>query len=342
MSKYVNRRRTLFGAAAAALLVGTAMASIAFANGRHDVTGSRDSTLVSRYAGSWIIGYRHLRFGALELPLSKSKHAALDKTQREEGELTRILYVNPPGRSALEVFRNYRQALANAGFRTLFECEGKSRCGTLFHQAIYPISQEFTRSQQAQFTLSGVEDQYFLSARLSTASPAFVSLYVAADKNEAGVYQGANRVMTLLQVVRARAMQTGQVKVDAAALARGLKRNGHIALYGVYFDTDKARLKPASRAQLAEMAAFLKANPRVKVYIVGHTDNRGTLAHNLDLSRRRAAAVAAALIGQYHVAADRLSSEGVGPLAPVDANTTGKGRARNRRVELVARTVNET
>jgi len=107
----------------------------------------------------------------------------------------------------------------------------------------------------------------------------------------------------------------------------------------VYFDTDRVRLKPASGAQLAEMAAFLKANPRVKVYIVGHMDNRGTLAHNLDLSRRRAAAVATALAGQYHVAPDRLLSEGVGPLAQVTTNATGKGRARNRRMELVARTV---
>ncbi len=343
MDKHVSRRRTLFGVAAAALLgtamVLTASAALANANGRHDVTGSRDSPLVSRYACSWIIGYRHLDYGALELPLSKSEHAALDKTQREEGELTRILYVNPPGRSALEVFRNYRQALANAGFKTLFQCEGKAGCGTLFHQAIYPISKAFTRSQQAQFALSGVTDQYFLSARLGAATgrSAFVSLYVATDKNEAGVYQGANRVMTLLQVVRVRAMRTGQVKVDAAALASGLKRNGHIALYGVYFDTDRARLKPASRAQLAEMAAFLKASPRAKVYVVGHTDDRGTLAHNLDLSRRRAAAVVAALVGRFHIAAGRLSAEGVGPLAPVAANATAAGRARNRRVELVAR-----
>ncbi|GBE51548.1 outer membrane porin F precursor [bacterium BMS3Bbin13] len=85
------------------------------------------------------------------------------------------------------------------------------------------------------------------------------------------------------------------------------------------------------------MAAFLKASPRAKVYVVGHTDDRGTLAHNLDLSRRRAAAVVAALVGRFHIAAGRLSAEGVGPLAPVAANATAAGRARNRRVELVAR-----
>ena len=157
-----------------------------------------------------------------------------------------------------------------------------------------------------------------------------MSLYVATDKNEAGTYQGANRVMTLLQVVRVRAMQTGQVTVDAAALASGLKRNGHIALYGVYFDTDRARLKPASRAQLAEMAAFLKASPRAKVYVVGHTDDRGTLAHNLDLSRRRAAAVVAARRGGGGGAGRAISHRGRPALGRGRRSAGPGGRQRDR------------
>lgn len=305
----------------------------------HDLKGSHDSPLVSRYAGSWIIGYRHLRYGALDLPLTRSQHAALVKKRRVEGELTRILYVNPPGRSALEVFRNYQRALRQGGFKSLFQCEGKAGCGALFHQAIYPQAQQLTDSQQTEFAFSGVADEYFLGARLSDAAHggAYVSLYVATDENEGGVYRGPNRVMTLLQIVQTRPMQTGRVTVDASALAHALDRSGHVALYGVYFDTDSARLKPASRAQLREMARFLKAHPHTNVYIVGHTDDRGALDHNLDLSRRRARAVVQALESRYHIAASRLDARGVGPLAPVAANTTDAGRARNRRVELVGR-----
>jgi len=323
----------------AVLLMLCATAAWSAAAAGKDVQGSKDSPLVSRYAGSWIIGYAHQRYGALTLPLSKSKHAALDKVQREEGELTRLLYVNPTGRSALEVFRNYQQALDKAGFKILFQCEGKSACGTLLHQAIYPQGQHLTNTRLADFAFSGVEDQYLLSAQLSDAAhgSAFVSLYVATDENEAGLYQGPKRVMSLLQIVQTQPMETGQVKVDAAALAKGLEQAGHIAIYGVYFDTDSARIKPTSAAQLEEMAKYLKAHPGTEVYIVGHTDDQGKLAHNLDLSRQRAKAVVEALTMQYHVPAARLTAEGVGPLAPVAANTNAAGRARNRRVELVLR-----
>jgi len=323
---------------AALLLLCTAVAWSAAAAGK-DVHGSKDSPLVSRYAGSWIIGYKHQRYGALTLPLSKSKHAALDKVRRAEGELTRILYVNPPGRSALEVFRNYQQALAQGGFKILFQCEGKAGCGALFHQAIYPRDQHLTNTRPADFAFSGVADQFFLSAQLTDAAhgDAFVSLYVATDENEAGVYSGPKRVMSLLQIVHTQPMESGQVKVDAAALAKGLEHNGHVAIYGVYFDTDSARIKPASGAQLEEMAKYLKAHPHAGVYIVGHTDNQGKLAYNLDLSRRRAKAVVDTLVAQYHVPAARLTAEGVGPLAPVAANASDAGRAKNRRVELVLR-----
>jgi len=74
----------------------------------------------------------------------------------------------------------------------------------------------------------------------------------------------------------------------------------------------------------------------VKLYVVGHTDNTGTYEYNLDLSRRRAAAVVEALTRGHGVAAARLKAVGVGPVAPVASNATEEGRAKNRRVELVA------
>ncbi len=70
--------------------------------------------------------------------------------------------------------------------------------------------------------------------------------------------------------------------------------------------------------------------------IVGHTDNKGTAEYNLDLSSRRATNVVAALTAVYGVAPDRLSSEGAGLTQPVASNDTEDGRAKNRRVELIA------
>jgi outer membrane protein OmpA-like peptidoglycan-associated protein len=85
---------------------------------------------------------------------------------------------------------------------------------------------------------------------------------------------------------------------------------------------------------LEEIAGVLKDDPEWKLTVSGHTDNVGGDAYNLDLSKRRAAAVKQALVAQYHVAPERLSTDGFGASRPVDTNDTLAGRARNRRVEL--------
>ena len=85
------------------------------------------------------------------------------------------------------------------------------------------------------------------------------------------------------------------------------------------------------------MAEVLKANPAFNVYIVGHTDTVGELNMNLDLSRRRAQSVAAALTGSYAIPAARINAQGAGPLAPIASNSDESGRQRNRRVEMVLR-----
>lgn len=325
-----------FGICRISVLLCALFAATAFA--ASDVSGSRDSPLVSRYAGSYILGYQHSAYGELKLPLGKEIHPGEFADSRHvEGELTRLIYVNPPGRSPLEVFRNYQSSLQHAGFKRLYRCAGDA-CGTLFHSAIYPQSREIHASQLSEFAFSGVQDQHYLSAQLDTArGSAYVSLYVALDTNDAGVYSGPNRVMTLLQVVKSQAMQRNMVTVDAAAMARDLAAAGHVAIYGIYFDTGKAVLKPASKPTLVQMARLLKAQPALQVYIVGHTDDQGTLDYNMRLSRRRAQAVVTALTHDDGIAASRLTPAGVGPLAPLASNASAAGRAKNRRVELVAR-----
>ncbi len=89
------------------------------------------------------------------------------------------------------------------------------------------------------------------------------------------------------------------------------------------------------RSSTAEIGALLKSNPWLGVVIVGHTDNVGAFDYNIDLSKRRAAAVVAALAKRFQLPADRLKSAGVGMVSPTAPNTTEEGRAKNRRVELV-------
>lgn len=128
-----------------------------------------------------------------------------------------------------------------------------------------------------------------------------------------------------------------EVKADPEAWRNDIRATGHAAVYGIYFDTDSAVLKPESEAALKGIADLLKADGALKLYIVGHTDMAGKLDYNMDLSARRAQAVVDALVGKHGVAGGRLTARGVGPLCPVGTNAIEDGRKLNRRVELVAR-----
>jgi len=128
---------------------------------------------------------------------------------------------------------------------------------------------------------------------------------------------------------------TQEVVANAAALSGGLTGNGHVVVTGILFDTGKTDVKPESGPALQEIAKLLKANPKLKVYVVGHTDNVGALAANMDLSKRRAASVVLSLTTKYGVPATQLDAIGDGPSAPVASNDSDDGRALNRRVELV-------
>jgi OOP family OmpA-OmpF porin len=125
------------------------------------------------------------------------------------------------------------------------------------------------------------------------------------------------------------------VVMDAAAMAGSLTDTGSVAVYGIYFDTAKAELKPESDAALGEIAKLLKEHPTLKVFIVGHTDMMGDPATNMRLSQARAQSVANALVAKNAIAGARLTPFGAGSYAPVATNKTEEGRAKNRRVELV-------
>ena len=148
---------------------------------------------------------------------------------------------------------------------------------------------------------------------------------------------GADRdsVSVVLHVIEPKPMKNSMEFVSAAKMASDIASSGHVALYGIYFDTDSATVKPESAAALNEIATLLKREPGLRVYIVGHTDTQGGYDYNMGLSGRRSHAVAEALVSRYGIAPDRLHTAGVGFLSPVATNATDDGRAKNRRVELV-------
>ena len=123
-------------------------------------------------------------------------------------------------------------------------------------------------------------------------------------------------------------------KKSTPKMEQDLEEKKKVEIYGIYFDFASDRLKPESTPVLDEIAQVMEKHPDWKLSVSGHTDNVGGDAYNLDLSKRRAAAVKQALVTRYHIAPDRLSTNGYGASSPIDTNDTLEGRARNRRVEL--------
>jgi outer membrane protein OmpA-like peptidoglycan-associated protein len=276
-----------------------------------DARGSSDHPVLSRYPGSRIQSYDQVDFDQYQLALGVDNNRP-SNIQRIEGKVTKIRYVNPSGRSAFEIYSNYEGALKTAGFATLWSCAAEA-CG----QAMYwnPVN---------GLTASGsLRENRYLAVR-GKVNGQIVTIALAV-----------NTTGTTAHIVESKAMDAGLVVASAAEMATGIDRDGHISIYNVYFDTGKADLKPESKAALEEVAQLLKNRPTLRLMVVGHTDSTGALDVNMRLSSDRAAAVVKALTSTYDIAMSRLSSHGVGPLAPVASNRTDEGKAMNRRVDLV-------
>ena len=309
--------RTVF---VAGLLIGL---SAPFAAAQdQDVEGSSDHPLISRYPGSYIAKYLSKEFDEFSLPLGPvDEENTITKNQHLEGKITRIVYVAPAGRTVLEVFRNYQAALKKGGFETLFTC-GPQGCGST-------IANAYANSGDSADYWGPEHGIHYISAKLARQEgDVYVSLLVDDQGPD-------SRTDAELYVIEVKPMESDLITVNAASLANDINRTGHASVYGIYFDTGKADVKPESDATLSEIAKLIQGDPALKLYVVGHTDNQGALDLNRDLSRRRAEAVLAALTTKYAVPATRLKAYGCGPYTPVASNDTEDGRAKNRRVELV-------
>ena len=110
---------------------------------------------------------------------------------------------------------------------------------------------------------------------------------------------------------------------------------GKWVTHGILFDVNSANIKAESYGSLKEIANVLKENADVKVKIIGHTDADGSDPSNLDLSKRRATSVKAALVKEFGIDESRMQTDGKGESEPIDKNDNPAGKANNRRVEFI-------
>jgi OOP family OmpA-OmpF porin len=114
-----------------------------------------------------------------------------------------------------------------------------------------------------------------------------------------------------------------------------LIEEGKFSTTGILFDVNSDQIKPTSYGVVKEIADVLQQNSNVKVKIIGHTDSDGSDASNLDLSKKRSAAVKDMLVNEFSIEASRIETDGKGETQPVADNKTKEGKAANRRVEFV-------
>ena len=295
-----------------------------------DIAGSRDHPLVGRYTGSEISQYRSSDFDevrllnrALDLKRDGEKLTA-ENSIALEGKVVRIRYDAPKDRSSLEILKNYEESLKARGFEIVFTC-GNETCLS-GDNSFYRLS--------AVFDDGAVNYRYAKGAR-------YVLAKLARPQGDvyAGVLVGDGTApIVKVTAVEIKPIESGRIAfIDAGAMEKSIAATGRVALYGIQFDTDKAEIKPESGPTLAEISKFMKASPSVSLIVTGHADNQGAFDYNVDLSRRRAAAVVAHLVRTGGIAQTRLTPFGAGMAAPVAANEDEAGRAKNRRVELVKR-----
>lgn len=305
-----------------------------------------DHPLVGRYQGAELVGSASSEYDEVRL-ISGPIQDTVQKPDspgwtRVEGASALYYYRLPAERSSLEVLRNYEASLAAKGFQRVFSCatsDGScyiAREGRVPNTMPYDFALAFDASPELPRLGGDFVRNYFRThAR---------HLLMRAARPEGTVWasvtiaEGTHGPHAFVRVVTSKAMEGDRIAfVDARQMGEAIAASGRVSLYGIQFDFDRDEVKPESAPTLAEIAGLLRTDSAMRLEVVGHTDAKGGMEYNADLSLRRARNVVTALVGGHGIDPARLQARGAGAGEPVASNDSEEGRAKNRRVELVRR-----
>lgn len=311
-----------------------------------DVEGSSDHPLLTRYPDAYIASYETEKFREYSFATGPvTKYRFIEEKTAISGQLYRITYLIEKTTEEIslgEVYEDYIKAIQQAkidvlakGFHSSSNVSKQVGGGIWMGVALKPNT--FTKKTKANFLFAGTST--------SGGSFAIMGQVPRPDgKTYVGIYgerHSEDLMVIHVDIIEEKAADIGYVLADADYIARELESKGTVSIYGIHFDFDSAVIKETSKPALDEIAKYLEAHPEENLYVVGHTDMKGTLTYNLALSKKRAQAVLDKLRKDYNLNTAQLAPDGVGPLAPVSTNATEEGRALNRRVELVRKGATE-
>lgn len=331
------KKLTEFFTGLAVLLLATTTMSAQQEPRTTDLPGSEDYPLISRYKGAVIQNYQVLDYEKYVLPLGqpvdkeyRGHGRYLSKFEDLEGRIIRIQYLIPPEEGIFKVYKNYTIALENANYNILFTSTSQEGGDLNFwHEDFYGGDIPINRLEDDFYGIYPGEGYYLCVAKgIMNNNDVYISIFI-----NYGEEYDAKFILVTQEIIEINPLETGLV--TAQKITDNLELQGHIAIYGVYFDTGKFEIKPESENSLSEIAVFLNGNQDKKYFIVGHTDNTGDFNANMTLSENRAKSVMDYLVNSAGVNAEQLKAYGISSLCPVTANDTDAGKARNRRVEIV-------
>jgi outer membrane protein OmpA-like peptidoglycan-associated protein len=295
----------------------------------------RAQAVLSEFEGSTPLGTYESSYDRLAYATSLAKDAPVEAV---EGRLISRAFEKPAGRSNLEVFRSYQNELERGGFAihlaTQLDAPTSFRLKQIYDPPHTPSFRERNyarpdgQGRMGRLDLSfivGSADHYLIASRVAGGEERWVAVLLSGS-----------RPTYLIEELTLDAMESGTVTLNLEAMRSEIDSAGKIAIYDIHFATGSAEIEPESAAALAVIASYL-GETSGGFYIVGHTDDTGSLDSNMTLSEARAAAVKQVLVEEHGVDPARLETRGVGPLAPVTTNANESGRSLNRRVEIVQR-----
>ena len=314
--------------------------------GAKDIPGSKDHPLLKRFQDSEIVRYKTANYDTLDFYDKDNKPVSL------EGRMVRVMFRVPAGKaSGLEVYRNYESELKEGGWKLVNS--GPFSIGTDPYRVIGQ------RNFDPFLDYSSTRNPYYIYAvKHDDAGDVHCGIVITEVNREVGPFK-ADEVAASVDSIQVKPLTKKMTEATpeppkpvaavtvapapppppaapprAAEMAKSIATSGRVDIYGIYFDFNKTVIKPESKPTLDEIAKLLNSDPKLKLVVIGHTDNIGTADYNNSLSLRRAQSVVTELATTYRIAAERLVASGAGFTKPVASNETEEGRAKNRRVEL--------
>jgi OmpA-OmpF porin, OOP family len=247
-----------------------------------------------------------------------------------EGNLRISVLTAPDTATPQGILRQLRDQLTDQGFETLYQCDTTACGGYDFRFGMEVIDEPDMRVDLRDFK--------FLSARKEEQGGFFyVSFLISKSPLKTYIqFSQTTPAGQVLQTVPALDLAT-ETPVDAAESLPEItfSERGTMVLEGLSFSMGSANLGDDPQGSLPKLAEILTKNPKLSIFLVGHSDSLGSLDSNVALSKRRAQSVKKVLVQQYGIAEGRITSQGIGFLSPRATNTTKQGRALNRRVEVL-------